>query len=71
MTNRIRELREAAGLTQADLAARVDVARQTIIAIEKGRYDLSLSLAFRIADAFGQTVEAVFRPHTGVRRQIV
>lgn len=61
MTNRIRELREAAGMTQADLAARVDVARQTIIAIEKGRYDLSLSLAFRIADAFGKSVEAVFR----------
>jgi len=62
MSNRIRELREAAGLTQAELAARVDVARQTIIAIEKGRYDLSLSLAFRISDALGETVEAVFRP---------
>jgi putative transcriptional regulator len=59
--NRIRELREARGLTQAALAEAVDVSRQTIIAIEKGRYDLSLSLAFRIADAFGETVEAVFR----------
>lgn len=62
MTNRIRELREAAGLTQAQLAERVDVARQTIIAIEKGRYDLSLSLAFRISDTLGDTVEGVFRP---------
>ena len=49
-------------MTQAALAEAVDVSRQTIIAIEKGRYDLSLSLAFRIADAFGETVEAVFRP---------
>ena len=62
MSNRIRELREAYGLTQAGLAAEVDVARQTIIAIEKGRYDPSLSLAFRIAEAFDKTVEEVFRP---------
>lgn len=61
MTNRIRELREAKGMTQADLALRVDVARQTIIAVEKGRYDPSLSLAFRIADVFGRTVDDVFR----------
>ncbi len=62
MTNRIREMREAKGMTQADLASRVDVARQTILAIEKGRYDPSLSLAFKIADAFGRTVDEVFRP---------
>jgi len=61
MTNRIRELREVAGMTQADLAARVDVARQTVLAIEKGRYDPSLSLAFKIADAFNLTVDEVFR----------
>lgn len=61
MTNRIRELREAKRMTQADLALRVDVARQTIIAVEKGRYDPSLSLAFKIADVFGQTVDDVFR----------
>lgn len=48
-------------MTQADLALRVDVARQTIIAVEKGRYDPSLSLAFRIADVFGRTVDDVFR----------
>ena len=61
--NRIRELREAKGMTQAELAARVDVARQTILAIEKGRYDPSLSLAFRISDVFAATVEEVFRPN--------
>jgi putative transcriptional regulator len=54
-------------MTQADLAARVDVARQTILAIEKGRYDPSLSLAFKIADAFGETVDKVFRPR-GIER---
>ena len=52
-------------MTQADLASRVDVARQTIIAVEKGRYDPSLSLAFRIADVFGRTVEDVFRSNAG------
>ena len=62
MTNRIRELREAKGMTQADLAARLDVARQTVIAVEKGRYDPSLSLALKIAAVFGRTVEEVFRP---------
>ncbi len=61
MTNRIRELREAKGMTQAELAALVDVARQTIIAVEKRRYDPSLSLAFRIADVFERTVDDVFR----------
>ena len=62
MTNRIRDLREAKGMTQAALAELVDVSRQTIIAVEKGRYDPSLSLAFRIADAFKESVESVFRP---------
>lgn len=62
MTNRIRELRESKGMTQADLAERADVARQTILAIEKGRYDPSLSLAFRIADILGMSIDDVFRP---------
>lgn len=65
MSNRIRELRGIHGLTQAALAERLDVARQTVIAIEKGRYDPSLSLAFKIADAFGETVEGVFRATDG------
>lgn len=62
MINRIRELREGLGMTQAELAQRVDVARQTIIAIEKSRYDPSLSLAFHVADALGAPIEEVFRP---------
>ncbi|MFN0022369.1 MAG: helix-turn-helix transcriptional regulator [Parvularculaceae bacterium] len=60
--NRIRELREAAGMTQGELAARVEVARQTILAIEKGRYDPGLSLAFRISAVFGRSVDEVFKP---------
>ena len=47
-------------MTQADLAARVGVTRQTIIAIEAGRYSLSLELAFRISRAFGKPLEDVF-----------
>lgn len=62
VTNRIRELRETEGMTQAHLAELVDVSRQTIIAVEKGRYDPSLSLAFKISDAFKESVESVFRP---------
>lgn len=62
MSNRIRDLREGRGMTQADLAELIDVARQTVLAVEKGRFDPSLSLAFKIADVFGLSVEAVFRP---------
>jgi putative transcriptional regulator len=50
-------------MTQADLAARVGVTRQTIIAIEAGKYSLSLELAFRIARAFGRPLEDVFTYH--------
>jgi putative transcriptional regulator len=46
--------------TQADLAAAVGVSRQAIVAIENGKYDPALPLAFRIARAFGKTVEEVF-----------
>jgi putative transcriptional regulator len=58
--NSVPELRAAAGLTQADLARRLDVSRQTVISIERGRYDPSLPLAFRIARLFGRTIEEVF-----------
>jgi putative transcriptional regulator len=57
---RIRELREEAGLTQAELADRVDVTRQTILYVEKGEYNPSLELAWRIAREFDARVEAVF-----------
>ncbi len=61
VTNTIRRLRFDAGeMTQADLAARVGVTRQTIIAIEAGKYSLSLELAFRISRAFGRPLEDVF-----------
>jgi len=62
VVNAIRRLRfEADEMTQAALAEAVGVTRQTIIAIEGGRYAPSLELAFRIAAAFGQPLEAVFQ----------
>ena len=61
VTNRIRALRFAAGeLSQADLADRVGVTRQTIIAIEQGRYSPSLEMAFQIARAFNVPLDDVF-----------
>jgi putative transcriptional regulator len=60
--NRLPELRAARGLTQADLARELDVSRQTVISLEKGKYDPSLPLAFRIANAFACKIEDVFEP---------
>ena len=61
VTNRIRALRFAAGeMTQADLADRVGVTRQTIIAIEQGKYSPSLEVAFRIAHALRVSLDEVF-----------
>jgi putative transcriptional regulator len=62
MKNTIRDLRAARGWSQAHLAELLDVSRQTIIAIEKGRYDPSLPLAFALARRFGQPIEAIFFP---------
>jgi putative transcriptional regulator len=62
VTNRIRALRFAADeMTQADLADKVGVTRQTIIAIEQGRYSPSLEMAFQIARVFGVPLDDVFR----------
>lgn len=62
VANRIRALRFAAGeMTQAELADRVGMTRQTIIAIEQGRYSPSLELAFRIARVFGVGIDEVFQ----------
>lgn len=62
VTNDIRALRFAAReMTQAELADRVGVTRQTIIAIEQGRYSPSLEVAFRIARALGAPLDAVFQ----------
>ena len=61
ITNNIRKLRFFANeMTQADLAEKAGVSRQTIIAIEAGKYSPSLELAFRIADAFGVKIGEVF-----------
>ena len=62
VTNDIRRLRFLSGeLTQAELAERVGVTRQTVIAIEQGRYSPSLELAFQIAQVFGVPIDTVFQ----------
>lgn len=62
MNNHIQELRQQKGWSQADLAARLKVSRQTVNALERGRYDPSLPLAFSIARLFGTTIEEIFQP---------
>jgi putative transcriptional regulator len=58
----VRELREAKGWSQGDLATLLAVSRQTVNAIETGKYDPSLPLAFRIANLFRKTIETIFDP---------
>jgi putative transcriptional regulator len=58
--NRIRDLRTAKGWSQADLAEKLDVSRQSVNAVETGKFDPSLPLAFRIARLFGRKIEDVF-----------
>ena len=68
--NRVRELRTRQGLSQAEIASELGVSRQTVIAIESGRYSPSLPLAFRIALFFGSTVDEMFdpsAPHAGAQ----
>lgn len=60
MNSRVRELRQAQGWSQATLGQRLGVSRQTINAIETGKYDPSLPLAFQIARLFGEAIEAIF-----------
>ena len=60
METKIQELRKANKISQAELADKMGVTRQTIISLEKGRYNASLELAFKIARYFGKTVEEVF-----------
>ena len=62
MESRVRELRESNGWSQGELAERLAVSRQTVNAIETGKYDPSLPLAFRIARLFGRPLEAIFLP---------
>lgn len=62
MRNRVRELRTKAGLTQEELGDRAGVSRQTIISIEGGRYDPSLSLALNLSKLLDRSVEELFLP---------
>jgi putative transcriptional regulator len=62
--NRLRVLRAERDWTQADLAEKLEVSRQTVNALETGKYDPSLPLAFRIARLFGVRIEDVFSPET-------
>lgn len=62
MKNLIRSEREVRRWTQAVLAEHLDVSRQTVVALETGRYDPSLPLAFRIARLFGKPIEDLFIP---------
>ena len=62
MKNRIGELRKEKSWSQAQLASKLEVSRQTVNALERGRYDPSLPLAFRIAAIFGLTIEDIFQP---------
>ena len=62
MNNRLRELREHQGWSQGELAIQLEVSRQTINALETGKYDPSLPLAFRIARLFDARIEEIFLP---------
>jgi putative transcriptional regulator len=65
MRNRLPVLRAERDWTQADLAKRLDVSRQTVVSIEKGKYDPSLPLAFKIASLFDLQIEEIFQPDDG------
>jgi putative transcriptional regulator len=65
MTNELRVLRARHNWSQADLATKLGVSRQTVNAIETGRYDPSLPLAFKIAEVFGEAIERIFQPGNG------
>ena len=60
MNNRIQDLRKEKGLTQQGLAEKLGVSRQTIISLKNGKYNPSISLAYKLAKVFGLTIEDVF-----------
>ena len=62
MKNALKERRKALGWSQQELAERLGVSRQSVIAIEREKYDPSLDLAFRIAAVFGAAIEDIFTP---------
>ena len=65
MRNRLRELRAEHGWSQQALAERLEVSRQTVNALETGKYDPSLPLAFRIGRVFGMKIEEIFDDEAG------
>ena len=65
MNNRLGELRDQKGWTQGELAKRLGVSRQSVNAIETGKYHPSLPLAFKIAAEFDSRIEEVFEPNEG------
>ena len=65
MTNTVRDLRTEKSWSQQDLADKLAVSRQTINAIETGKYDPSLPLAFKLAKIFGKRIEQMFTPEDG------
>ena len=65
MKNRLKVLRAERDWTQAQLAVELEVSRQTVNAIEKGKFDPSLPLAFKAARLFGLTIEEIFQDVTG------
>lgn len=62
MENRLKALRTERNWSQGDLAEKLDVSRQTVNSLERGKYDPSLPLAFKIADVFGLAIEQIFTP---------
>jgi putative transcriptional regulator len=69
MTNQVRELRSERGWSQGELAEQLGVSRQTVNAIETGKYDPSLPLAFKIAALFDLAIEDVFEPDDKPKRK--
>jgi putative transcriptional regulator len=65
MNNRLKVLRAERGWSQADLAAKLEVSRQSVNAIETGKYDPSLPLAFKLAKVFGMRIEEMFEEDSG------
>jgi len=63
MKNQVKEMREGRGWSQGELAKRLNVSRQTVISIEKERYNPSLDLAFALADLFERRIEDIFTPN--------
>ena len=63
MKNQVKKMREGRGWSQGELAKRLNVSRQTVISIEKERYNPSLDLAFTLADLFERRIEDIFTPN--------